>query len=71
MRRKLSCALHTIHTQAPMSLEEYLGSVKDLNAEDNLMSRQLPSTGPIPLVEGVYRSRPTPAFDPFTAEASQ
>eukprot|EP00971_Amphidinium_carterae_P345967 6487180-Amphidinium_carterae.1 len=53
MRRKLSCALHTMYTIEPMSLEEYLSSVNDLNAEDNLMSRQLPSTGPIPLIGGV------------------
>eukprot|EP00971_Amphidinium_carterae_P166017 3290587-Amphidinium_carterae.3 len=70
LRRKLSCSLHVMHTEEPMELEEYLHSVGALNAEDNLLARQLPSTGPIPCIEGVYRSQPVPACDPFTAPAT-
>eukprot|EP00971_Amphidinium_carterae_P325580 6455935-Amphidinium_carterae.2 len=69
LRRKLSCSLHVMHTEVPMELEEYLQSVSALNAEDNLLAREIPSTGPIPCIEGVYRSQPVPACDPFAAPA--
>eukprot|EP00971_Amphidinium_carterae_P113432 2247323-Amphidinium_carterae.2 len=70
LRRKLSCSLHVMHTEVPMELEEYLQSVSALNAEDNLLAREIPSTGPIPCIEGVYRSQPVPACDPFVAPAA-
>eukprot|EP00971_Amphidinium_carterae_P301278 5985833-Amphidinium_carterae.1 len=65
LRRKLSCALWTLHTVEPMSESEYVASVSQLNAVDNLLDRDLPRTGPIPMIDGKFTSQCVAALDPF------
>eukprot|EP00971_Amphidinium_carterae_P348548 6490553-Amphidinium_carterae.2 len=65
LRRKLSCSLWTIHYVEPMGLEEYFSTVADLNNVDELRTRDLPRTGPIPLIGGRFQSQCVQSMDPF------
>eukprot|EP00971_Amphidinium_carterae_P007626 150964-Amphidinium_carterae.1 len=66
LRRKLSCALWTLHYCEPMTWLEYQESVHRLNDVDELQQRVLPRTGPIPLVQGRYESQSVIPVNPFT-----
>eukprot|EP00971_Amphidinium_carterae_P089785 1777706-Amphidinium_carterae.1 len=65
LRKKLSCALWTLHHSEPMSWTEYQESVSRLNDVDELQQRVLPKTGPIPLVQGKYESQSVIPINPF------
>eukprot|EP00971_Amphidinium_carterae_P096339 1906226-Amphidinium_carterae.1 len=65
LRRKLSCALWTLDAVEPMTEAEYYASVSKLNAVDHLLDRDLPRTGPIPMIDGKFSSQCVAPLDPF------
>eukprot|EP00971_Amphidinium_carterae_P221330 4393973-Amphidinium_carterae.1 len=68
LRRKLSCALWTTHHVEPMSSEDYYATVADLNTVDELGTRDLPRTGPIPLIDGRFQSQCVQSINPFESD---
>eukprot|EP00971_Amphidinium_carterae_P277842 5514869-Amphidinium_carterae.1 len=46
LQDKISCGLYAIANVEPMSLSEYKSSVTSLNAQNDLLARELPKTGP-------------------------
>eukprot|EP00971_Amphidinium_carterae_P004905 98150-Amphidinium_carterae.2 len=65
LQERISCGLYVIANVEPMDLTEYRNSVSSLNAENNLLSRELPRTGPITLTAQGYVSQPVIALNPF------
>eukprot|EP00971_Amphidinium_carterae_P057656 1140554-Amphidinium_carterae.2 len=68
LQDKHACALHVVAQVVPMTVEEYHNSVSSLNSQNDLLTRVLPKTGPIPLSEGRHISQPVQACNPFVDE---
>eukprot|EP00971_Amphidinium_carterae_P137775 2730771-Amphidinium_carterae.1 len=49
LRKKQSCGLWVLHNEPPMSAEDYSACISELNSVNELLTRQVPRTGPIPL----------------------
>mmetsp|Transcript_52972 Transcript_52972/g.119100 ORF Transcript_52972/g.119100 Transcript_52972/m.119100 type:complete len:106 (-) Transcript_52972:155-472(-) len=70
LQDKLACALFVIAHEEPMELTEYFATVGELNRQNDLLTRVLPKTGPIPLEAGRYISQPVAPVNPYDDIAS-